>query len=107
MFGEHWREISVEGHVVADQYVIPHGHGESHRLVVRVADANGKPAAVKGGFKIEHSEHLHAVLRYCVLVAHDCDLREGKRLQLGLDDESMSQRAVGFGGLRSGNELQL
>ena len=51
----------MELHVVAHEDPVPGGEGQAHGLVVGVADADGKPAAVEGGFQVEDAEHLHAV----------------------------------------------
>ena len=38
-----------------------HGAGQTESYVVRVPDADGKPAPLEGCFKIEDAEHFHAV----------------------------------------------
>jgi len=59
------------------------------------------------GFKIEHTEHLHAVRRYCVFVVNHPDVTESKRLNERLDDFMVRYGLVSCRCRRCGNESQI
>lgn len=61
MFSEHGSEITGEGHVVTDEHTVADREGQTHRLVVGVADGDGETTAVKGGFEVEDAKHLQVV----------------------------------------------
>src|SRR5665213_1035387 len=107
MLGEHRREVTGERHVVANEHAVSEGHGEPHRLVMRVADANSKSATLERRFEFHDAEHLHAVLRDGVLFAHRCNVPKAERVNKSTDYFAVRNRAVSCGSRWRWHEGQL
>src|SRR5579859_1052163 len=74
VLGEHRSKVSRKRHVRADKHAITTSHRETHALVVRVAQADGKATTLHFGCEIKDSEHLHPIWRDGVLVVDDSDV---------------------------------
>jgi hypothetical protein len=103
VFCKYRREIAVECHVVADEYTVSHRHRESHRFVVRVADADREAAAGERRLQIEDAEHLHSVLGDGVFVLDDRDVPEGEGLQQRGNHLVVRYWVISLGRIRYGN----
>ena len=69
-----------------------------------VAQADGEAAFCHLGCEIENTKNFHAVRRYRVFIVNDSDVAKTKRLDQGLHDFVMRDRAVGFGCRRCGHQ---
>jgi len=58
------REVPRERPVRGHEHAIAAGHGQTHALVMRIAQTDGEAAYFHFGCKIEHAEHFHPVRRY-------------------------------------------
>ena len=76
----------MERHVVAHDDPVPHREGQAHGLVVGVSDADCKSAPVKGGFRVEDTEQLHAVAGNRVFFPHCRELPEAQSFDQGSDN---------------------
>ena len=63
MFGENGGEVSLEGHIGANEHPISASECETHRLIVRITDANRETASVHFCGEVENAEHSHAIGR--------------------------------------------
>ena len=59
-----------------------------------VAQADGEAAPVEAGTQVHHSEHLHAVRGYRVLLPDDTNLSEAERFDQLLHNRDVRDRLV-------------
>src|ERR1700733_3190774 len=96
VFRQYRRKISSERHVRAHEHAIATGHRQTHALVVGVPQTDGETAPCHLGFEVENPKGFHAVWRDRVLVVDDTDVAKPERLDQGLHDLMVRDRAVRF-----------
>ena len=104
MFGENGGEVSLEGHIGANEDAIAASEGQAHRLVVRISQADGEAAAVDFGFEVKDAEHFHAVGGDGVFVVDGADVAEAESFDESLYDLVMGYRMVSGGGSGCGHQ---
>ena len=62
-----------------------------------VAQSDGEAASFEAGFEIEHSEHPHSILGYCVFFGDDANMAKAHALDEGLDNAMVCNRLMCFG----------
>ena len=104
MFGENGGEVSLEGHIGANEDAIAASEGQAHRLVVRISQADGEAAAVDFGFEVKDAEHFHAVGGDGVFVVDGADVAEAESFDESLYDFVMRYRMVSGRGSGCGHQ---
>src|SRR5438309_3937833 len=97
VFCQYRGEIPGERHVGAHEHAIATGHRQTHALIVGIAKSDGKAASFHLGCEVENPKSFHAVSGDRILIMNDSDVPEAERLDQGLHDLVVRDRAVSFG----------
>jgi hypothetical protein len=106
VFRENRRKVATESKVLANKHADSNRAAEPEGLVMAIAQADGKAASIKAGFKIEYSEHSHSILRHCEFFANHTDMPEAQAFNERLHNVMVWDRLVGSGCGRRGNACQ-
>ena len=95
VFREHWHKLPRERHIRADEYAIPTRHRQTHALVGSFAN-RWRNGTLRSRFRGREPQGLSCRLASRVLVVDDTDVAKPERLDQGLHDLMVRDRAVRF-----------